>query len=127
MSASSTAAATESAINIIQLTGRINAIGEPKVLPSGAAVVTMRLVVPRVASAADREGRRATVDTIELACWSAATRRRAERLTVGDHVSVEGALRHRYFRTGPALQSRYEVEVATIRKLPAARSGAAGN
>lgn len=126
MSASTTAAATESAINIIQLIGRINAIGEPKVLPSGASVVTMRLVVPRVASAADRGARRATVDTIELACWSAATRRGAERLTVGDQVSVEGALRHRYFRTGPALQSRYEVEVATSRTMPAARSGATG-
>ncbi|WP_344063686.1 hypothetical protein [Nostocoides vanveenii] len=77
-------------------------------------------------TAAARGARRAGVDTIELACWSAATRRGAERLTVGDQVSVEGALRHRYFRTGPALQSRYKVEVATIRTMPAARSGATG-
>ncbi len=59
---------------------------------------------------------RTQVDTIDVACWSASSRRAARRFTEGDVVEVQGALRRRFYRAGPATVSRYEVEAATVRR-----------
>ena len=94
-------------VNSVELTGRVSGAPEPRVLPSGDDLITLRLVVPRPMGG--------PVDTIDLACWSPSTRRSAARLGDGDPGYVTGALRRRFFRTpGGGAASRYEVEVATL-------------
>lgn len=94
--------------NTVELTGRVS--GEPvlRELPSGDPLVTLRLVVTREGGG--------PVDTIELACWSARSRRSAGRLADGDRVAVAGCLRRRFFRGPGGAVSRYEVEVKSIAK-----------
>jgi len=98
--------------NEVVLQGRVSVAAEERVLPSGDAVWTFRLVVPR----GDQRGR-ATIDTIDCAVWSGRARRTAAGLAAGDQVSLTGALRRRFFRSGGATVSRVEVEVATLRVL----------
>lgn len=100
-------------VNSVHLVGRVTAPGEPRELPSGDTVHTLRVVVPREAH---RGQERAAVDAIDVACWTAAARRGAARLVVDDHVEVEGALRRRFFRTGTGVASRYEVEARRLRR-----------
>lgn len=94
--------------NEVILVGRVSGEPSAKELPSGDALVNLRLVVTRAASA--------PVDTINLACWSAATRRSALRLSDGDRAEVHGALRRRFYRTPAGAASRYEVDVASLRR-----------
>ena len=93
-------------VNEVRLVGRVS--GEPTVrtLPSGDEVVTLRVVVSRT------DGR--PVDTIDLACWSARSRRAAQHLADGTRVEVEGSLRRRFYRTPGGAASRYEVEVRRL-------------
>ncbi len=106
-----TATRAAEAVNEVHLVGRVSAVEDPRTLPSGDVVVALRVVVPR---ARDRSGAR--VDAIDVACWSAPTRRRAEGLAVGDEVEVTGALRRRFFRSGSGATSRYEVEARALRR-----------
>ena len=105
-------------VNSVHLVGRVTATGEPRELPSGDTVMTMRVVVPREERRRDRT--RTGVDTIEVACWTPAARRSASRCEVDDHVEVEGALRRRFFRAGGAVASRYEVEARRVTRRRAA-------
>jgi len=99
-------------VNSVHLVGRVTATGEPRELPSGDTVVTLRVVVPREEQR--RSTARAGVDTIDVACWTAAVRRSAARCAVDDHIEVEGALRRRFFRAGGSVASRYEVEATRV-------------
>lgn len=107
-------------VNSTRLAGRVTAVGEPRVLPSGDTVVALRVVVPRTRR--ERRGSGTRVDTIDVACWSATSRRVAARLSVDDHVEVEGALRRRFFRAGASVASRYEVEARTLTRRVGAPS-----
>jgi len=109
-------------INEVMVQGRVSSTGEERVLPSGDAVLALRVVVPR--GGPPRSTTSATVDVIDVACWSAATRRRAKSLTEGDIVAVSGALRRRFFRVGVVVQSRYEVEARTVRRVSGTRTTA---
>ena len=111
--------------NVVHLAGRVSAVLDERVLPSGDTVLPLRLVVPRRPSTgpATPGGSRATVDVIDVACWSAATRRVAGRLAPGDHVEVDGSLHRRFFRGGAGVQSRYEV---TARRMSRSRQPEAG-
>lgn len=101
--------------NTVRLVGRVTSLDPPRELPSGDVVHTLRVTVPRPRTRGrDRPG----VDTLDVACWSASTRRAAARLVVGTRVEVEGALRRRFFRAGVSAASRYEVEASRIRRLP---------
>jgi single-strand DNA-binding protein len=106
--------------NEVILWGRLPATAEERVLPSGDSISVLRVVIPRRPGAgrpqADRAPRQ-MVDTIDVVCWSARTRRTAARLTVGDWIEVEGALRRRFFGGPGGRQSRYEVEAAVVRRL----------
>ncbi len=57
------------------------------------------------------------VDTIDVVCWTALTRRAALRLRSGEIVTIEGALRRRFFGGPAGRQSRYEVEAAALRRV----------
>ncbi|GAA2040477.1 hypothetical protein GCM10009740_36750 [Terrabacter terrae] len=107
--------------NEVHLSGRLAAEGEERELPSGDRIVTLRVVVGRAPAPARRrqpvEGpRRATVDTIDIVCWTATTRRTALRLRADDLVEVDGALRRRFFGGAAGRQSRYEVEATAVRR-----------
>jgi single-strand DNA-binding protein len=105
-------------VNEVRLVGRVSAEAQERELPSGDALASLRLVVPRPArpKGGAGTGRAAGVDTIDVACWSARTRRTARGLAAGDVVTVEGALRRRFFRVGPSASSRYEVEAHSLRR-----------
>ena len=115
--------------NEVRLSGRLAAQAEERELPSGDRIVTLRVVVGRTPDPARRrqavEGlRRATVDTIDVVCWTAATRRTALRLRADDVVEVDGALRRRFFGGAAGRQSRYEVEATAVRRASGgARAG----
>jgi single-strand DNA-binding protein len=110
------------ALNEVALRGRASAPGEERTLPSGDVIVTLRVVVPREGSAGRRvvtsgAVRRASVDTIDVVCWTARTRRAALRLAAGDGVEIGGALRRRFYGGPAGRQSRYEVEAASVRRV----------
>ncbi|WP_353950083.1 single-stranded DNA-binding protein [Knoellia sp. S7-12] len=104
--ATKTADTTQTSVNTVELSGRVSGEPEVRVLPSGDQLVTLRLVVSRPTGG--------PVDTIDLACWSSASRRSAGRVSDGDQVHVTGALRRRFFRTPGGAASRYEVEVTKL-------------
>ena len=105
--------------NEVVLVGRMAAAAEERILPSGDVLSSWRVVVDRPPPRrAVRAGVRApTVDTLECVAWTAGLRRTAAGLLPGDVVSVEGALRRRFWRTGTGPVSRCEVEVAKVRRL----------
>lgn len=113
--------------NEVHLVGHVSGPVQQRELPSGDALVTFRLVVPRTgraARAAAPEGARArgqAVDTFDVACWSSRTRAVALRLPEGQVVAVEGSLRRRFFRAAGASVSRHEVEAARVRRVGASR------
>lgn len=106
------------AVNTVTLVGRVSAAPEVRAMPSGDELVTFRVIVPR--SPAGRAGggeERTRVDVVDVACWSARTRRSARRLEADRVVQVEGALRRRFFRSGGGAASRYEVEARSISRV----------
>ena len=105
------------ALNVVQLVGRVSAAPETRELPSGAALVTFRLIVPRPAGRTGDSTERTRVDVVDIACWSGRTRRSAARLEADVVVRVEGALRRRFFRAGGGTASRYEVEAGSVARV----------
>ncbi|NHI18438.1 single-stranded DNA-binding protein [Phycicoccus endophyticus] len=99
--------------NTVRLVGRVTSLDPPRELPSGDVVHTLRVTVGRPRG-------HPGVDTVDVACWSAATRRCAGRLQVGARVEVEGSLRRRFWRTGGGPVSRYEVQARRLRRVTAA-------
>lgn len=122
------------ACNEVRLRGKVAAEAEERELPSGDRLATLRVIVPREPTRRTRSRpgadgalsvaprRVQTIDTIDLVCWTAQTRRTAARLGAGDHVEVVGALRRRFFGGPGGRQSRYEVEVAMLRRVSEAPS-----
>lgn len=110
--------------NEVVLWGRLAAPPEERTLPSGDAIVTFRMVVPRQEGqgetrrrgTAARTTRPGQVDTIDVVCWSAVTRKAALTCQPGAHLEVQGALRRRFFAAPGGRQSRYEVEAAVLRR-----------
>ena len=107
--------------NEVRLCGRLSAPAEERTLPSGDVIVTLRVVIPRARPArrlgsVEGEPRSGQVDTIDVVCWSASTRRAALRLDAGVGIEIEGSLRRRFFATPCGRQSRYEVEAQTVRR-----------
>ena len=88
--------------NEVRLVGRSSGPALEKELPSGDKVVEIRIVVARD----DREG----YDTLDVALWSAALRKKALSLKDNEWIEVVGALRRRFWKTGNAVASRWQVE-----------------
>jgi len=86
----------------VRLVGRSSGPALEKELPSGDKVVEIRIVVARD----DRDG----YDTLDVALWSAALRKRALSLKDNEWIEVVGALRRRFWKTGNAVASRWQVE-----------------
>ncbi len=112
--------------NTVMLSGRVSNDPEERVLPSGDRLWTCRIVVPReeMETRARSSGRKPpSVDVVDLAAWSGRARRALRGWRAGDMVSVEGALRRRFYRAGGQTASRVEVEVTAGRVLRRAASG----
>ena len=99
--------------NEVFLEGRVSNQPQERVLPSGDVVVEFRIVVDRSQS----RGKKREVDTLDIAVWLAATRKRALRLGIDDWVSIEGAVRRRFWQAPTGLASRWQVEASQLRKL----------
>jgi len=129
----STPSPSPPAVNEVHLRGRISGEPQARELPSGDVVVQLRVVVkrpepksrppkPKVSSSAKAApaaakvapAARVSIDTIDVACWTAVLRRAASRCQDGDVVTVRGSLRRRFWRSGAGAASRYEVEVSEL-------------
>lgn len=106
--------------NEVTILGRIPAEATERTLPSGDLVVSWRVVVQR-----PPDPRRGTVavDTIDCVARTPALGRRAMGWAVGDTMEMSGSLRRRFWRSGDGVRSRYEVEVATARRMARATGG----
>jgi single-strand DNA-binding protein len=105
--------------NQVLLVGRLAAAPEDRELPSGDVLTSWRLVVDRPPARRKLpEGLRPpTVDTLECVAWIGSVQRAAAAWESGDVLSVEGALRRRFWRSPTGSSSRYEVEVSKARRV----------
>jgi single-strand DNA-binding protein len=106
--------------NEVRLVGRVSQAPAERVLPSGDALWTFRVVVGRPAAAVRP---RQSVDALECVAWSARARRSVSSWSEDDVVEVSGALRRRFFRAGGSVASRVEVEMTSGRVIRRARTG----
>jgi single-strand DNA-binding protein len=103
--------------NRVSVTGRISGAATSRTMPSGDEMVAWRVVVDRPAS----HGHGPNFDVVDCVAWSARTRRSALAWAVGDVVSIDGALRRRFWRSpGGGLQSRCEIEVSAAKRVAVA-------
>lgn len=93
--------------NALRLVGRVSTVPGAKELPSGDVVWLFRLVVRRPEGHASRQ----SVDVFDCSVWVPRLQRAVSAWRDGDHVEVEGSVRRRFYRAGPSLASRVEVEV----------------
>ena len=82
--------------NEVTLCGRVAARAESRQLPSGDTVVSARLIIDRDPAALTRSRQR--VDTIDCVGWTPRVQRSMLAWQPGQVVSVEGAIRRRFFR-----------------------------
>lgn len=97
------------AVNEVRLVGRVSVDPEERVMPSGDALWSVRLVVRREPGEAKS---RQSVDTIDCAVWRPRLQKSVAGWRTGDMVEVQGALRRRFFRSATGAASRVEVEVS---------------
>ena len=95
-------------LNQVKLRGRISGERREKVLPSGDSVLEFRLVVKR-----DDDG----YDTLDIAAWKAAIRKRALALADQEWVEVTGVIRRRFWNSPGGLSSRWQVEARELVRL----------
>jgi len=105
--------------NEVVLVGRVADGPEERTLPSGDILLIWRLVVdrPRPGRTAPEGVRVPTVDTLDCVAWATNVRRSAAGFRAGDVVTVEGALRRRFWRAGAGAVSRCEIEVLRVKRL----------
>jgi single-strand DNA-binding protein len=96
-------------LNDVLLRGRVSALATTKELPSGDKVVEFRLIITR----AEREG----VDTLDIASWSAKSRKTALALKPGQWVEISGSIHRRFWQSPGGLASRWQVEASEISRL----------
>lgn len=96
-------------VNEVLLRGRVS--GEPteRELPSGDRVVEFRIVIPRKS--------RAGVDTLDIAAWTAKTRRTGLALKGEEWVEISGAIRRRFWQGPSGLASRWQIEASAISRI----------
>lgn len=95
-------------MNHCEFEGRLSGDPVERQLPSGDIIAMFRIVVPRP------DGGR--VDAIDCAVTNARLRRTLARLEAGASVLVAGQLHRRFWRGPAGVASRYEVEVATLKR-----------
>ena len=99
--------------NEVFLVGRVTSKALSKILPSGDQVVEFRIVIDRAKSARVKREKR-EVDSLDIAAWSAKSRKRALSIEVGEWVQIHGAVRRRFWQAPTGLASRWQVEAEEI-------------
>ena len=107
--------------NEVVLSGRIS--GDPQVreLPSGAVIVSFRLVLARERTPMTAASRQPS-DWVECSAWGARVRKQAGGWRDGDRVEVRGSLRRRFYRAGDQARTSVEVEMLAGRLVRRARA-----
>lgn len=95
--------------NNVLLRGRISGEPSERELPSGDRIVEFRIVVKRDT----REG----VDTLDIAAWSAKTRRKSLTLKTDEWVEISGSVRRRFWKAPTGLASRWQIEASEISRI----------
>jgi single-strand DNA-binding protein len=108
-------------VNEVLLRGRLAAASTEIPLPSGDIAGVFRVIVERAPDRMRATGAR--VDSIECKVYTADLRRRIARFSPGDVLEVHGTLQRRFFRSGGAAVSRYDVVVTVVTRV--ARASAA--
>ena len=96
-------------LNDLLLRGRVSAPATSKELPSGDKVVEFRLIITRT----EREG----VDTLDIAAWSAKSRKIALTLEGDEWVEISGAIHRRFWQSPTGVASRWQIEAEEILRL----------
>jgi len=96
-------------LNDLLLRGRVSAQATSKELPSGDKVVEFRLIVTR----AEREG----VDTLDIAAWSAKSRKIALTLEGDEWVEISGSIHRRFWQSPTGVASRWQVAADEIVRI----------
>jgi single-strand DNA-binding protein len=96
-------------LNDLLLRGRVSAPAVTKELPSGDKVAEFRLIITRD----NREG----VDTLDIAAWSAKSRRFAMNLKADDWIEVSGSIHRRFWKSANGVASRWQVEAIEIVRI----------
>jgi single-strand DNA-binding protein len=96
-------------LNDVVLRGRVSQEAIEKELPSGDKVVEFRLIVTRE--------KQSGVDTLDIASWSAKSRRTALSLTPDEWVEVSGSIHRRFWSSPSGLASRWQVEALEISRI----------
>jgi single-strand DNA-binding protein len=78
-------------------------------MASGDRVVEFRLIVTRM--------KQAGVDTLDIAAWSAKSRRTALSLSPDQWIQVSGAIHRRFWSSPTGLASRWQVEALEISRI----------
>ena len=99
----------DQSLNELTLRGRVSAPATVKELQSGDKVVEFRLIVSR----SDRNG----VDTLDIAAWSANSRKRALSLQAEQWIEINGAIHRRFWQSPSGLASRWQVEAIEIVRI----------
>ncbi|MCX6450084.1 MAG: single-stranded DNA-binding protein [Actinobacteria bacterium] len=101
-------------INQVYLVGRVSSLAVAKELASGDKVVEFRIVIGR--SQKSNRAKR-SLDTLDIAAWSAKCRKTALALKVDTWVEINGAVRRRFWQAPTGLASRWQVEAEEIIRL----------
>lgn len=100
--------------NEVLLVGKLSAEPVSRVLPSGDACMSWRLIVSRAGATASGGNR--VVDTIDCVTFARTVQRAALRWQPGDIFEMNGSLRRRFWRGPHGVSSRTEVEVRSVRR-----------
>ena len=108
-------------LNDLLLRGRVSAPAVERELPSGDKVVEFRLIISRAGSTSERKrekgSQRHSVDTLDIAAWSAKSRRSALTLKAGQWIEVSGVIHRRFWQGPTGLASRWQVEAVEIVRI----------
>jgi single-strand DNA-binding protein len=96
-------------LNDCLLRGRVSGEAIDRELPSGEHVVQFRLIITRQ----EREG----VDTLDIAAWSAKSRRSALSLKPGEWVEISGSVNRRFWQGPAGLASRWQIQADSITRI----------
>ena len=96
-------------LNDLLLRGRVSAPAVTKELPSGDKVVEFRLIITRE----KRDG----VDTLDIAAWSAKSRRFAMNLKTDEWIEVSGSVHRRFWKSATGVASRWQAEAIEMARI----------
>jgi single-strand DNA-binding protein len=109
--------------NDVVVVGELTPPVEARERADGAQVLSFRVAVrsPTAGNVRDPASREPNPssrrDILDCVVSSGALRRRLESYRPGDVLELAGSLRHRFWNTAGRVQSRYEIEVDTLKRL----------